>query len=133
MISRDTFWQFFRFGIVGGIGFCMDAALLYLGINVLGLGRITAALFSFPPTVTVTWIGNRLFTFRHAPRVQASKQLAKFATVCAIGLIFNRGTYALLVSTVPLVYQYPILGLLGGTCAGMFFNFFAAKRHVFAA
>jgi putative flippase GtrA len=133
MLSRKILWQFFRFGIIGAIGFCMDAALLYIGINLLGLGRIAAALFSFPPTVTLTWIGNRLFTFRHAPPMPAAKQLVKFATVCAIGLIFNRGTYALLVSYVPLVYQYPILGLFGGTCAGMFFNFFAAKRHVFAA
>jgi putative flippase GtrA len=59
------------------------------------------------------------------------KQLTKFAIVCAIGLVFNRGTYSLLVSTIPVVYEYPVIGLLGGTAAGMFFNFFAARKHVF--
>ena len=78
--------------------------------------------------MTFTWVGNRLFTFRDAPKTPLARQWARFAAVCAIGLIFNRGTYSLLVETVPLVYTYPVLGLLAGTAAGMFFNFFAARR-----
>jgi putative flippase GtrA len=81
--------------------------------------------------VTTTWIGNRRFTFRDAKPMRATKQLAKFAIVCAVGLIFNRGTYALLVNYVSFIYDYPIIGILAGTGVGMFFNFFAAKKHVF--
>ncbi|MDR3424851.1 MAG: GtrA family protein [Alphaproteobacteria bacterium] len=130
---RATARQFFKFGIVGGCGFVVDTAMLYFGIYALGLGRIAAGLFSFPFAVTVTWSGNRHFTFKHAPRTSATRQLAKFAAVCAIGLVFNRGTYSLLVSTVPFIYDHPVVGLLAGTGVGMFFNFFAAKRHVFGA
>ena len=128
---RETAQQFFKFGIVGFAGFIVDSLMLYFGINVLGLGRIAAGIFSFPFSVTATWIGNRLYTFRSAPPMSAAKQLAKFSAVCAIGLFFNRGTYSLLVSTVPFVYDHPIIGLLAGTGAGMFFNFFAARKHVF--
>jgi putative flippase GtrA len=130
---KQTAYQFFKFGIVGGLAFGVDAAMLFVGINLLGLGRIGAALFSFPFAVTFTWIGNRLFTFRDTVQMAAAQQWAKFAVVCAIGLIFNRGTYSLLVSTVPFIYAHPILGLMAGSIAGMFFNFFAARRHVFGA
>jgi|GEM_PF-530724 putative flippase GtrA len=130
---RKTAHQFFKFGVVGVVGFIVDTAMLYFGINALGLGRIAAGMFSFPFSVTSTWIGNRLYTFRDAPPMPPAKQLAKFAFVCAIGIVFNRGTYSLLVSTIPFVYDYPVIGLLGGTAAGMFFNFFASRKHVFGA
>ncbi|MFA4994724.1 MAG: GtrA family protein [Bdellovibrionales bacterium] len=128
---RNTIRQFFKFGIVGAVGFIVDTAMLYIGIELLGLGRIAAGMFSFPFAVTSTWIGNRVYTFPEAMPMSAMRQLTKFAVVCAIGLVFNRGTYSLLVSTIPFVYDYPVIGLLGGTAAGMFFNFFAARRLVF--
>jgi putative flippase GtrA len=128
---KETAEQFFKFGIIGFVGFIVDAAFLYVGIDALGLGRVAAGFFSFPFAVTATWVGNRLFTFRDASPMPAAKQLAKFAFICAIGLLFNRGTYSLLVTFVPFVYRYPVIGLLAGTSAGMFFNFFASKKHVF--
>lgn len=123
--------QFFKFGIVGVVGFIVDTVMLYAGIHALGLSRVAAGLFSFPFAVTATWIGNRVYTFRDAVHLPPMQQLAKFAVICAVGLVFNRGTYSLMVSTIPFVYDYPVLGLLGGTAAGMFFNFFASRRHVF--
>ncbi|MDD5585390.1 MAG: GtrA family protein [Alphaproteobacteria bacterium] len=131
MIDRALIIQFIKFGIVGVVGFAVDTAFLYLGIHALGLGRVAAGMFSFPFAVTVTWIGNRLFTFREIEHEPMAKQWAKFAVVCAVGIVFNRGTYSVLVSTIPFVYDYPVIGLLAGTAAGMFFNFFASKRLVF--
>ncbi|MDD4615500.1 MAG: GtrA family protein [Alphaproteobacteria bacterium] len=129
--GRGTFWQFFRFGIVGFVGFIVDWAMLHVGIDLLGLGRVAAGLFSFPFAVTATWIGNRTYTFKDAKPMPVCKQFSKFALVCAVGLSFNRGTYSFLVTFVPLVHDFPVLGLLAGTAAGMFFNFFASKKHVF--
>jgi putative flippase GtrA len=131
VLNKALAIQFFKFGVVGVVGFAVDTAFLYFGIHVLGLGRVAAGFFAFPFAVTVTWIGNRLFTFREVKHEPMAKQWAKFATVCAVGIVFNRGTYSALVSTIPLVYDYPVLGLLAGTAAGMFFNFFASKRLVF--
>lgn len=127
----ETARQFFRFGIVGFLGFLVDTAMLYFGIHLLDMSRVVAGLFSFPFAVTVTWIGNRVFTFRDAAPMHAGKQLAKFAVVCFVGLVFNRGTYSALVTLVPFVYDYPVIGLMAGTGAGMFFNFFASRKHVF--
>lgn len=129
--NTRTVAQFLKFGLIGVGGFIVDTAFLYLGIHGLGMGRIAAGMFSFPFAVTATWIGNRLFTFRHVEHEPMAKQWAKFAVVCAVGLVFNRGTYSLCVSVIPFVYDYPVLGLLAGTAAGMFFNFFASKKLVF--
>lgn len=128
---QQTARQFLKFGIVGVGGFVVDTAFLYLGIGALGLGRVAAGFFAFPFAVTFTWIGNRFFTFREIDHEPMAKQWAKFFTVCAVGIVFNRGTYTLMVSTLPVVYDYPVIGLVGGTAAGMFFNFFASKKLVF--
>ncbi len=130
-LRHPTTVQFLKFGIVGLVGFIVDTAFLYSGIEALGLGHIAAGFFAFPFAVTITWIGNRLFTFRDHAHESLAKQWTKFATVCAVGIVFNRGTYTLMVSLIPLVYAYPVLGLLGGTATGMFFNFFASKKLVF--
>jgi len=131
ILQNRTLVQFFKFGLIGVVGFGVDTAFLYLGIGALGLSRIAAGFFAFPFAVTVTWIGNRLFTFRDHEHEPLAKQWAKFAAVCLVGIVFNRGTYSLMVSTLPFVYATPVLGLLGGTAAGMFFNFFASKKLVF--
>lgn len=139
-IDKKTIHQFLKFGTVGGCGFIVDYTLVHLAILVLGLTPVWAGLFSFPFSVTFTWAGNRLFTFRHIKHQSVGKQLAKFITVCAIGLIFNRGTYSLVVTMVPITYAYPFglpfldlptLGLMAGTGIAMFFNFYAAKKLVF--
>lgn len=128
---RHIVIQFLKFGTVGFIGFLFDNLLVYFGIYVLGLSKVAAGLFSFPFCVTLTWMGNRLFTFRESNRSNIRQQFMKFMSVCTVGLLFNRGTYVVLVSTVPLVNNYPVLGLLAGTAAAMFFNFFVARRVVF--
>ncbi len=123
--------QFLKFGIVGGVGFLFDNALVYAGIYLLHMGHDAAGLASFPFVVSLTWVGNRYFTFREADRTNLAGQWLRFLSVCGVGLIFNRGTYSLMVHNFPLAYDYPVLALLAGTAAGMFFNFFVARRVVF--
>lgn len=123
--------QFLKFSIVGVAGLAIDALFLRIGIDALRLGRVGAGLFSFPFAVTATWAGNRLFTFRDAHRERAATQWIRFAAVCVVGILFNRGTYSLLVSTIPLVYDWPVLGLAAGAAVGSCFNFLASRRFVF--
>ncbi|MBV8061341.1 MAG: GtrA family protein [Alphaproteobacteria bacterium] len=129
---KATFIQFMKFGAIGGLGFFLDVALFHLALDVFGFNHDCSALFSFPFTVTFTWFGNRVFTFRGKSQRSLRDEWSRFAAVCLVGLVLNRGTFSLLTHNVPLVYQYPVLGLMGGTCAGMFFNFFGARRIVFS-
>lgn len=128
---RETAIQFLRFGVVGVFGFVVDVGFFHIALDILSLGRYGSAVFSFPFAVTFTWLGNRVVTFKDRNAGHAAAQWARFAAVCAVGFVLNRGTYSLLVMSFPLVYNYPVLGLLGGTMAGMAFNFVFAKKIVF--
>jgi len=128
---RKTAIDFFKFGVIGFLGFFVDLAMLYFGKSALGMSSAWAGIFSFPFAVTATWIGNRLYTFRAAPSMPAARQWAKFTAVCAVGFVLNRGTYLALVFSAPFIDQHPFIGVVAGTAAGMFFNFFTARRHVF--
>lgn len=130
---RPVAAQFLRFAVIGGLGFVVDTAVTYGAIGLFGWGPYVSGFFAFPFAVTATWIGNRLFTFREAVHQPMAVQWAKFASVCAVGLGLNRGTYCLVLMLWPLAYQNPVLGLLAGTGAGMFFNFFFARKFVFRA
>jgi len=131
MINRETIRQFLKFGAIGFAGFVVDWVFLHIGLDWLGFGHYGSAFFSFPFAATFTWIGNRLFTFRGKNEGSIHTQWVKFLTVSAVGFVLNRGTYSLLTATLPLVYTYPILGLMAGTGTGMFFNFFFSKKLVF--
>lgn len=128
---RKTAAEFFQFGIVGVFGFVVDLGFFHIALDMLGLGHYGSAVFSFPFAATFTWLGNRVFTFRKRNAGHAGTQWMRFLAVCAGGFALNRGTFSLMVMSLPLVYRYPVLGLLGGTLAGMVFNFFFAKKLVF--
>jgi putative flippase GtrA len=113
-LDRRLVVEFMKFGTIGVVGFGVDWLLTYLGIYGFGWNRYVSGYFAFPFAVSVTWIGNRLFTFKNAEREPMAKQWAK-----------------LLLTFVPLAYAHPVIGLLGGTAAGMFFNFFSSKKLVF--
>lgn len=123
--------QFIKFGIVGTLGFIIDAGILTFCMKILSMGPYSGRVVSFCIGVTATWFCNRHFTFKDSPKNAPHKELPKFAIVCLGGFVFNYGTYATLIATTPLVGTYPILGVAAGSLAGMFFNFFAAKKLVF--
>jgi len=123
--------QFFKFGIIGLLGFAVDVGVFHIGFDLLNMGKFWSPLFSFPFAVTSTWLGNRFFTFRGTHKGSAGAQWMRFVLTCSIGLVINRGTYYALVYSIPLAYHYPTLGLFGGSIAGMFFNFFVSRRLVF--
>ena len=128
---KATIIQFMIFGSLGVFGFFVDYAFFHLALDIFGFGHYFSSLFSFPFAATFTWAGNRVFTFRGQGSHAAHIQWARFLVVNTGGIILNRGTFSLMVFAIPFAYQYPVIALLGGTAAGMFFNFFASRRLVF--
>ena len=55
--------QFFRFCIVGTLGFVTDFGVLYAVVKGLGMGPMAGRIVSFLVAATVTWKVNRHFTF----------------------------------------------------------------------
>jgi putative flippase GtrA len=125
-----TALQFLKFGVVGTIGFVVDSAVLYAGLA-LGLGLYLGRAVSYLAAATTTWALNRAWTFRGQGSGPAAKQWATFVAVNLIGFACNYGTYAALVSTMPLVARHPIIGVAAGSLAGMVGNFVLSRRFVF--
>jgi putative flippase GtrA len=130
--DRAGIGQFLRFGIVGGIGFLVDAGLLHLMLK-LGLGYYGGRLVSFLAAATATWILNRSFTFRREspPARHPAGEWLAYLGLMVIGGVVNYGTYALALELAEPVRRYPALGVALGSIAGMAINFWSAKTLVF--
>lgn len=124
--------ELFRFGVVGTIGFVVDAAVLTAAIA-LGLGPWLGRVLSYLIGASTTFTLNRLWTFRHVPRARSvGRQWALFLLVNLVGFTCNYGTYALLIALVPLVAAHPVLGVAAGSIAGLAGNFVLSRRFVFS-
>lgn len=124
-----TLVQFLMFGTVGTFGWLLDTATVYGLRNQLGL--YGAGLVSYVVAATGTWLCNRMWTFRGSGSGPAHRQWVRFLGANAFGFTLNRGTYALLVTFVPLCAAQPIFATGAGAIAGMFVNFSLSRAIVF--
>ena len=125
----DTLVQFLMFGTVGTAGFLVDTATVYALRGSLGL--YGAGMVAYVVAATVTWILNRVWTFRGLGGGPMHQQWARFLVVNLAGFALNRGTYALLVTFVALCAEQPVFATAAGAIAGMFVNFSLNRTMVF--
>jgi putative flippase GtrA len=122
--------QLMAFGVVGVIGFSIDAGTLYLA-RWLGAGLILGRIVSYLTAATCTWALNRRFTFTSREAQDPWREWALFMVSQVAGAAFNLGVYAWLVTANGLITAQPIIGVAAGSLAGMLVNFFVAKKIVF--
>ena len=135
LFERVQASRFLRFAIVGGAGFFVNEATLFVALNWLLLGRYSAPLFSFLCTVTFTWWGNRLLTFTDHAHDAAGmlREWASFVAANSIGLAVNYAIYSAVITFAPAPLDSPYIALAFGTLAGLIFNFVLSARFVFRA
>jgi putative flippase GtrA len=126
--------QFLMFGMVGTIGFLVDTGVVYALRHRLGL--YGAGVAAYLVAASVTWALNRIWTFRghvrSAPHHQQwIGQWVRFLIANLGGFVLNRGTYALLVTFVPLCAEQPVFAVAAGVIPAMFLNFGLSRRLVF--
>jgi putative flippase GtrA len=126
-----------RFGIVGGIGFLVDAGVLTVMLT-WGLDPYSGRVVSFLAAATTTWILNRSFTFRrdspsgtHPAPTHPMGEWLVYLGLMVIGGLVNYGTYALAVALLEPVERHPVIGVALGSLAGMAINFWTSKTMVF--
>lgn len=124
--------QFIRFALIGGAGFFVDVAVLYLGLSA-GLGLYSARAASFLAAASFTWVGNRRFTFgvRSRPQRRAHAEWLRYLLAMAAGGLLNYGVYAALVFRFALFRDQPWLAVAFGTGAGMVVNFLLARKILY--
>ena len=120
---------FLKFIVVGGIGFLTEATVLSVLVSLFGVDPITARCVSFPTAVTVTWLLNRIFSFRS--RNPRGRESARYFLVQTIGAAINLSVFLVFTMTFPVLYRHPVIPLAIGSIAALLFNFHFSNKFVF--
>ncbi|MDX1662803.1 MAG: GtrA family protein [Candidatus Promineifilaceae bacterium] len=99
--------RFFKFLVVGTVGFAVDFGLLTFLVEVLGFIPVVANTFSFSAAVVSNFTFNRYWTYPDSRSKRRRIQLIQFFLVSAIGLTIN--------NLLLLLLQYPFDALLQNT------------------
>lgn len=122
------------FGVVGAVGFVVDAFLLTVLTVELGLDVFPSRAVSFACATVVTWLLNRIFTFsRQASREPQArkKEYFLYLTVQMVGAALNFVVFLALIVWNPVLRQMPIIPLAGGAVIALVFNFTMSRKFVF--
>ena len=99
-LTKELFWKFVRFGVVGFSGMIVDYAFLFLFVKLCGLPDLLANAFSFTLAASSNYFLNRIWTF-HSHEKQVGVEYVKFILVSVIGLGINNGSLWLLSRLLP--------------------------------
>jgi putative flippase GtrA len=121
--------RFIKFGVVGVVGFLVDAGVLLLLKP--PLGPLYARPFSFLTALTTTFLLNRAFVFARDGAASPWRQFGAYFLANSIGGLANLGVYTALLAAH--VTRDPIVALVFGSLAGYLANFMLSDRFVFRA
>ena len=121
--------EFFRFGVVGTLGFVWDTMTVYglapfVGLYVAGIGAYFVA-------ASANWLLNRIWTFRGRSTGRPARQWVRFLIANLAGFALNRGVYVALIAGSAEARAAPVLAVAAGSVAGMFVNFVLSRRYVY--
>ena len=128
--------RFFKFLVVGTIGFGVDFGLLTFLVEVVGFVPVVANTFSFSAAVVSNFTLNRYWTYPDARSKRRRIQLIQFGMVSIIGLAINNGILLLLQNPFDLLLRAahapPGLGgyipaKMVATIVVLFWNFFVNR------
>ncbi len=128
-ILIQSYKQFLKFGLIGVIGFAVEALIITLLGNWMLWDAMTSRCFSFPSAVLVTWALNRQYNFNSRNNVRTEG--ARYFLTQLLGAWFNVGTFVAFMHTFPQFNKQPIIGLAVGAIAGLIVNFCLSKFFVF--
>ncbi len=127
---KQTLVEFIKFGIVGVVGFLVDATVVFMLHEKLGAygGRI----ISFLSAVIVTWLLNRSFTFnRHVRNNDWIKEFTKYISGMCVGGGANLLCYTFIMYNATANSKNILIATAIGSIVGMIFNFTLSKFIIF--
>ncbi|AHG62795.1 GtrA family protein [Advenella mimigardefordensis] len=122
--------ELFFFGFAGVLGFLVDTGILYLLKD--SIGNYWGRAVSFLAAVLVTWTVNRNLAFRHKSSNKGLvREFFHYFQLMLIGGAANYLTFVLLVDNIAIVSRHPVLGVAGGSLAGLLINFMQLRFVIF--
>ncbi len=81
--------RFLKFAVVGTLGAVIDFGVLNLLVQLAGIPKVIANVFSFTAAVISNFIWNRLWVYPETRGDPLRKQFAQFSVVNVAGLLIN--------------------------------------------
>ncbi len=127
-----------KFGVVGGVGFIVDVTVFNLlrfagDPGLLEHKPLTAKAISVAVATMVTYLGNRHWTWAERQRTGASREVALFFLLNAMGMAIALGCLA--ISHYVLDLRSPLADNISANVVGLFlgmlFRFWSYRTFVF--
>jgi putative flippase GtrA len=119
------------FLVVGTLGFVAHAALLTALVRGVGIAPYPAWFPAFAAAVTLTYLLNRGWTFRHRAGADRGREFTRYGLLQCLGAGINNAVYGFLLWLHPLFAAEPVLALAGGSVAAMLFNYVSVRQLAF--
>ena len=124
--------KFFKFAIIGTIGFVVDATILLIFVNILNIEIYISRIASFCCAVLITWLLNRKFTFDLSSiNMKKSKEYIYYFIIQFIGVLINYTIFIILINQYLILKQNLIIPLAIASIIAMFFNFYMLKIKLY--
>lgn len=123
--------RFFRFVLVGAVGFVIDGGVLQALVTFAGWGPITARLVAVPVAVFGTWLLNRHITFPESHGGPPLQSLWRYYVVSAVGATLNFILYSLMVAASPAMATRPLVPLGIASVIALIVNYLGSKHFAF--
>jgi putative flippase GtrA len=130
-LARALLVQLLLFGIVGCVGFLVDASVLYALVNLLGWGALESRGLSYLAAATMTWLLNRRLTFADSFSDARGREWTKFVMLNMLGGFANYSVYAAYIKLHGTSSHALLTGVAAGSLIGMVVNFVVSRRYVF--
>ena len=108
-LHRQTFWQIFKFAIVGGMATATHASLFVFIIETKIAKALQANFIAFGVAFLISFLGQYHWTFKNSSDTHWAKKMAKFMIVALIGLGLNTAAVYIIVDKLLLPYLYAVL------------------------
>jgi putative flippase GtrA len=133
---RELVHELGKFGVVGGIAWIVDTALLAVLVTVME--SLTAKTLATAVAASVAFVGNRFWTWRHRARSGLAREYLLYFLLNGVGLAISLGvlgaTHYGLGAVWP-VFATPLADVVSanvvGLAAGTVFRFWSYRQYVF--
>lgn len=128
--GREELSLFLKFGMVGAVGFLVDAAVLQAGLA-LGQPAQLARVLSILAAMQATFLLNDSFVFRRHRRRSAPKRWLGFMAANAFGALCSYAVFVLLVGTGLPVISEPLPALAAASGLSWAVNYAGSRVLAF--
>ncbi len=130
MRDRFPFQKFFKFLVIGGLGFVVDAVAFQVHCK-LDLSIAISRLVAFSVALISTFLLNRIYTYKQT-NLPILRQFAKYVLASSTGGAINLATFFIMLHWLPIARSLPLLALLLASITGLVANFSLYTIYVFS-